>query len=189
MDSNKWTTVVDMRPTMRAINTHILVLEKPKAQQTSMGLVYTLLVADQTGSIQFTLFNEVGTAVRAGDILELTGGYCNLFKSKILTLYVGQGDRGSLKKCGEFTMIYREVPNMSDFRWEFPEAGNMMTGKPLPPNNAQPPFLVPNMNGPGLIPYVPLNPPVNNGPPHSMGSMGPPRGGYNWGDSNEGNGQ
>eukprot|EP00123_Amoebidium_parasiticum_P006894 comp17728_c0_seq1/m.17668 comp17728_c0_seq1/g.17668 ORF comp17728_c0_seq1/g.17668 comp17728_c0_seq1/m.17668 type:complete len:222 (-) comp17728_c0_seq1:443-1108(-) len=165
-DQIKWTTVVDMRPNQRSVNTHVIVLEKPKPQPTTLGLVYTLLVADQTGAIMLTVFNELGNEVRPGDILELVGGYCNLFKNKVLTLYVGQGDRGSLKRCGEFMMAYRDTPNMSDFRWEFLEPGNTFNMRPAPPINAVPPFLVPNMAGPGLVPYPNLPPGANpQGPP------------------------
>ncbi|KAI5622917.1 SOSS complex subunit B1-B, partial [Silurus asotus] len=73
--------------------------------------VRTCKVADKTGSISISVWDEVGALIQTGDILRLTKGYASVFKG-CLTLYTGRG--GELQKIGEFCMVYSEVPNFSE---------------------------------------------------------------------------
>ncbi|TSU50018.1 SOSS complex subunit B1-B [Bagarius yarrelli] len=73
--------------------------------------VRTCKVADKTGSISISVWDEVGSLIQTGDILRLTKGYASVFKG-CLTLYTGRG--GDLQKIGEFCMVYSEVPNFSE---------------------------------------------------------------------------
>ncbi|KAM4815223.1 SOSS complex subunit B2-like [Thomomys bottae] len=68
-------------------------------------------VADKTGSITISVWDEVGSLIQTGDIIQLTRGYASLWKG-CLTLYTGRG--GELQKIGEFCMVYSEVPNFSE---------------------------------------------------------------------------
>jgi hypothetical protein len=72
-----------------------------------------VLVADQSGSIYLSLFDDMGSLVKPGDILSLDG-YTSLYRGS-LSLYVGRN--GLLKKMGEITMIFSEEPNMSTCKW------------------------------------------------------------------------
>ncbi|GAA6078094.1 SOSS complex subunit B1, partial [Tachysurus ichikawai] len=73
--------------------------------------VRTCKVADKTGSISISVWDDVGALIQTGDILRLTKGYASVFKG-CLTLYTGRG--GELQKIGEFCMVYSEVPNFSE---------------------------------------------------------------------------
>ncbi|NXL94896.1 SOSB2 protein, partial [Alectura lathami] len=68
-------------------------------------------VADKTGSITISVWDEIGSLIQPGDIIRLTKGYASLWKG-CLTLYTGRG--GELHKIGEFCMVYSEVPNFSE---------------------------------------------------------------------------
>ncbi|NWX86399.1 SOSB2 protein, partial [Nothoprocta pentlandii] len=68
-------------------------------------------VADKTGSINISVWDDVGNLIQPGDIIRLTKGYASLWKG-CLTLYTGRG--GELHKIGEFCMVYSEVPNFSE---------------------------------------------------------------------------
>uniref|UniRef100_A0A8C9L3K3 OB domain-containing protein n=1 Tax=Serinus canaria TaxID=9135 RepID=A0A8C9L3K3_SERCA len=67
--------------------------------------------ADKTGSINISVWDDVGNLIQPGDIIRLTKGYASVFKG-CLTLYTGRG--GDLQKIGEFCMVYSEVPNFSE---------------------------------------------------------------------------
>lgn len=41
--------------------------------------VYTILVADESGSIEIYVWDELGRAIRPGDILKLQMGYLCIF--------------------------------------------------------------------------------------------------------------
>uniref|UniRef100_A0A673H2F8 SOSS complex subunit B2 n=1 Tax=Sinocyclocheilus rhinocerous TaxID=307959 RepID=A0A673H2F8_9TELE len=68
-------------------------------------------VADRTGSVTISVWDEVGSLIQTGDIIRLNRGYASLFKG-CLTLYIGR--TGDLQKIGEFCMIFSEVPNFSE---------------------------------------------------------------------------
>ncbi|KAL2088164.1 hypothetical protein ACEWY4_016992 [Coilia grayii] len=68
-------------------------------------------VADRSGSITISVWDEAGGFIQPGDILRLSKGYASLWKG-CLTLYTGRS--GDLQKIGEFCMVFSEVPNFSD---------------------------------------------------------------------------
>eukprot|EP00063_Salmo_salar_P031743 XP_014006578.1 PREDICTED: uncharacterized protein LOC106574968 [Salmo salar] len=68
-------------------------------------------VADKSGCITLSVWDEVGGLIQPGDILRLTRGYASLWKG-CLTLYTGRG--GDLQKIGDFCMVFSEVPNFSE---------------------------------------------------------------------------
>ena len=51
--------------------------------------VRTVKVADKTGSINVSLWNDLGKAVQSGDIIRMTKGYANIWKG-CLTLYMAK---------------------------------------------------------------------------------------------------
>uniref|UniRef100_A0A670HTD7 OB domain-containing protein n=1 Tax=Podarcis muralis TaxID=64176 RepID=A0A670HTD7_PODMU len=54
--------------------------------------------ADKTGSINISVWDDVGNLIQPGDIIRLTKGYASVFKG-CLTLYTGRG--GDLQKVGD----------------------------------------------------------------------------------------
>ncbi|KAL0978228.1 hypothetical protein UPYG_G00167720 [Umbra pygmaea] len=114
------THVKDIKPGLKNLNVIFIVLETGRVTKTKDGHeVRTCKVADKTGSISISVWDEVGGLIQTGDIIRLTKGYASVFKG-CLTLYTGRG--GELSKIGEFCMIYSEVPNFSEPN---PEYSNM----------------------------------------------------------------
>ncbi|XP_010879735.1 SOSS complex subunit B1-B [Esox lucius] len=122
------TQVKDIKPGLKNLNVIFIVLETGRVTKTKDGHeVRTCKVADKTGSISISVWDEVGGLIQTGDIIRLTKGYASVFKG-CLTLYTGRG--GELSKIGEFCMVYSEVPNFSEPN---PEYSNMdqMKNKPV----------------------------------------------------------
>ncbi|XP_053576742.1 SOSS complex subunit B1-like [Bombina bombina] len=106
------TFVKDVKPGLKNLNVLFIVLETGRVTKTKDGHeVRTCKVADKTGSINISVWDDVGTLIQPGDITRLTKGYASVFKG-CLTLYTGRG--GDLQKIGEFCMVYSEVPNFSE---------------------------------------------------------------------------
>ncbi|XP_051865359.1 SOSS complex subunit B1 isoform X2 [Pristis pectinata] len=106
------TYVKDIKAGLKNLNLLFIVLEIGRVTKTKDGHeVRTCKVADKTGSINISVWDDVGSLIQAGDIIRLTRGYASIWKG-CLTLYTGRG--GDLQKVGEFCMQYSEVPNFSD---------------------------------------------------------------------------
>ncbi|XP_067832535.1 SOSS complex subunit B2-like [Heptranchias perlo] len=106
------TYVKDIKPGLKNLNLLFIVLEIGRVTKTKDGHeVRTCKVADKTGSINISVWDDVGSLIQPGDIIRLTRGYASIWKG-CLTLYTGRG--GDLQKVGEFCMQYSEVPNFSD---------------------------------------------------------------------------
>lgn len=106
------TYVKDIKAGLKNLNLLFIVLEIGRVTKTKDGhQVRTCKVADKTGSINISVWDDVGELIQAGDIIRLTRGYASIWKG-CLTLYTGRG--GDLQKVGEFCMQYSEVPNFSD---------------------------------------------------------------------------
>ncbi|ERE91726.1 SOSS complex subunit B1-like protein [Cricetulus griseus] len=114
------TFVKDIKPGLKNLNLIFIVLETDRLARGAAGRVTktkdghevrTCKVADKTGSINISVWDDVGNLIQPGDIIRLTKGYASVFKG-CLTLYTGRG--GDLQKIGEFCMVYSEVPNFSE---------------------------------------------------------------------------
>ena len=71
----------------------------------------TVKVADRTGMVNLTVWNEQGKVLQQGDIIRMTRGYTNMFKN-CLTIHPIRN--GEFVKIGDFCMIFTETPNMSE---------------------------------------------------------------------------
>jgi hypothetical protein len=132
MSTEQWTKVADIRPYMKGVNVHFIVLEKVSVTKTKEDhTVNQYLVADPSGAIILSVWDEPGELLQPGDIIQLRQGYSSLFKNA-LVLYTGR--QGILERVGEFTMLFSEVPNMSQFEW-VPDAANPQNLVPVPPQN------------------------------------------------------
>ena len=104
--------VRDLKHSMKNLTLTVIVLEVGRPNMTKDGHeVRTCKVADKTGSINLSVWDEPGTHLQPGDICRLTKSYSSLWKGS-LTLYVGK--TGEITKVGEFCMIFAEQPNLSD---------------------------------------------------------------------------
>ncbi|XP_071484521.1 SOSS complex subunit B2-like [Diadema antillarum] len=113
----KLTCIKDLRPGMKNLQVLFIVLDIEKPTKTKDGHdVRSCKVADKTGSINLSVWDEIGEVVQSGDIIRLTKGYASIWRN-CLTLYCGQV--GKLQKVGEYCMIFSEYPNMSEPNPEF----------------------------------------------------------------------
>ncbi len=78
--------------------------------------VRTVKVADKTGSINLSLWDEPGKLVQSGDIVRMTRAYLNVWKG-CLTLYLGKG--GELARVGDFCLVFAEQPFLSEYSAEY----------------------------------------------------------------------
>ncbi|XP_008059646.2 SOSS complex subunit B2 [Carlito syrichta] len=102
----------DIKPGLKNLNVVFIVLEIGRVTKTKDGHeVRSCKVADKTGSITISVWDEIGGLIQPGDIIRLTRGYASMWKG-CLTLYTGRG--GELQKIGEFCMVYSELPNFSE---------------------------------------------------------------------------
>ncbi|XP_068853790.1 SOSS complex subunit B1 [Aphelocoma coerulescens] len=166
------TLVKDVKPGLKNLNLIFIVLETGRVTKTKDGHeVRTCKVADKTGSINISVWDDVGNLIQPGDIIRLTKGYASVFKG-CLTLYTGRG--GDLQKIGEFCMVYSEVPNFSEPNPEYVAQQSQGKGAqnesatPAAPQPPQGPPAAPpapdSQNGNGLSPGGPAHPPA--APPH-----------------------
>ncbi|XP_033101918.1 SOSS complex subunit B1-A-like [Anneissia japonica] len=113
----KITFVKDLRPGFKNINLIFIVLDIGNPTKTKDGHdVRSIKVADRTGAINLSIWDELGEAIQSGDIIRLTKGYASLFRG-CLTVYTGTS--GKIQKLGEFCMTFSELPNMSEPNAEF----------------------------------------------------------------------
>uniref|UniRef100_A0A3Q3LLG9 SOSS complex subunit B2 n=1 Tax=Labrus bergylta TaxID=56723 RepID=A0A3Q3LLG9_9LABR len=136
--------IKDVKPGSKNLNIVFIVLEIGRVTKTKDGHeVRSCKVADKSGSIAISVWDELGSLIQPGDIIKLTRGYASIWKG-CLTLYTGRG--GDLQKIGEFCMVYSEVPNFSEPNPDLLTQSNQQN-KPVR-NGAMPPFANNNNNNP-----------------------------------------
>ncbi|XP_065834801.1 SOSS complex subunit B1-like [Oscarella lobularis] len=112
MSEEHLVNICDLRAGLKSVSALFIVLEVGEGMQTKEGhIVRTCLVADRTASVNLSVWDEWGEAIRPGHILKLTNGYASMWKGG-LTLYIGR--MGRLERIGEFTLLFAETPNMSE---------------------------------------------------------------------------
>uniref|UniRef100_A0A8D0E3J9 SOSS complex subunit B2 n=1 Tax=Salvator merianae TaxID=96440 RepID=A0A8D0E3J9_SALMN len=122
MANESYLFIKDIKPGLKNLNVIFIVLEIGRVTKTKDGHeVRSCKVADKTGSITISVWDELGGLIQPGDIIRLTKGYASLWKG-CLTLYTGRG--GELQKIGEFCMVYSEVPNFSEPNTDHPGQPN-----------------------------------------------------------------
>jgi hypothetical protein len=83
MSTEQWTKVADIRPYMKGVNVHFIVLEKVSVTKTKEDhTVNQYLVADPSGAIILSVWDEPGELLQPGDIIQLRQGYVIIFGSK-----------------------------------------------------------------------------------------------------------
>ncbi|KAJ1187056.1 hypothetical protein NDU88_003835 [Pleurodeles waltl] len=129
--------IKDIKPGLKNLNLLFIVLEIGMVTKTKDGHeVRSCKVADKTGSVTISVWDEIGALIQPGDIIRLIRGYASIWKG-CLTLYTGRG--GGLQKIGEFCMVYSEVPNFSEFNPEYvTNSRQAKTGQGEQGNNSPP---------------------------------------------------
>ncbi|XP_042873228.1 SOSS complex subunit B1-A-like isoform X1 [Penaeus japonicus] len=120
----QYTLIRELKPGMKNLKLLFIVLEIGRPNVTKENHeVRSCKVADKTGCINISVWDEPGQLLQPGDIVNLSKGYVSVFKN-CLTLYVGKG--GDLQKVSEFCMQFSEQPNMSE-----PNSELVAPNKPL----------------------------------------------------------
>lgn len=108
----EFTHIKDIRPGMKNINVVFIMLEIGHPTKTKENReVRSCKVADQTGSINVSIWDAPGQLLVPGDIVRITKSYAAIWRN-CLTLYTGKN--GDVQKIGEFCMVFTEQPNMSE---------------------------------------------------------------------------
>lgn len=167
------TVIKDLRPGLKNLNVIFIVLDIGKANKTKDGHdVRTVKVADKSGSVNVSIWDEAGDVLQTGDICRLSKGYSAVWKGS-LTLYTGKG--GDIHKIGEFCLTFSEEPNMS-------EPNPDLLKQPDQPHQRKSPTEQGNGHGqahPQGLPnqHLSVPPPVSRqGPPMSNSGMNPAQG-------------
>jgi hypothetical protein len=110
-----FTKAKSLRPFMKNVNIVVLVFEKIETNWTKDNhSVHVLRVADETGSVLLTLYDQIGQAAKPGDILRIMCGFVTLFKKSMrLACKVG-----SVHRIGRVRMVAHQQPDMSKIIWE-----------------------------------------------------------------------
>ncbi|KAK9537943.1 hypothetical protein VZT92_005513 [Zoarces viviparus] len=171
----------DVKPGSKNLNIVFIVLEIGRVTKTKDGHeVRSCKVADKSGSIAISVWDELGSLIQPGDIIKLTRGYASIWKG-CLTLYTGRG--GDLQKIGEFCMVYSEVPNFSEPNPDLQSQTNQQnkSGKPdqnqrgnSPPNQNSGTPAAPG-NG-AMAPFANNNPTPGAPRDPGFGNIGRPNG-------------
>lgn len=169
----------DIRPAQKSLNVVFIVLEIGKPTRTKDGHdVRSVKVADKTGCMNISIWDDAGDLMQTGDICKLTKGYASMWKG-CLTLYTGKG--GEVHKIGEFCMQFTETPNMSEPNPEYMQKIEQQAGQrkspPTDGNQQAPPGDNANHNAtqqgnvrpPPLLANPGIQPLLNNGQPPFQG--------------------
>ncbi|XP_055707594.1 SOSS complex subunit B homolog isoform X1 [Phlebotomus papatasi] len=106
------TAIKDIRAGLKNINVVFIVLEVGAATVTKENReVRTFKIADPTGCINLSIWDEPGKLLIPGDIVRLTKGYASIWR-QCLTLYSGKN--GDIHKIGDFCLTFNEQLNMSE---------------------------------------------------------------------------
>lgn len=112
MSEGQYVFIKDIRPGQKNLSVLFIVLEIGAPTRTKDNHnVRSCKIADKTGCINISIWDEVGDLLQTGDICRLIKGYSSVWKN-CLTLYTGKN--GGIHKIGEFCMQFSEVPNMSE---------------------------------------------------------------------------
>ncbi len=103
--------IKDLKPNLKNLNLQVIVLDISKPTQTKDGHeVRTVRVADRSGSVNFSVWNECGSIIREGDVLRLQNCFTQIWKQQ---LQLKLSSKGSIVKYSEFMLLFSELPDMS----------------------------------------------------------------------------
>lgn len=89
----------------------MVVVEKKNSFNTKKGIITQYLIADETASIFMNFFDQMGSKIKEGDILYMSGVYASKYKQKLL-LY--QGEHSLIKRVGRYFLKFNLSRNLSE---------------------------------------------------------------------------
>jgi len=106
------TLIKDLKPGMAHLSLTVITLEvgRPNTVKDNQE-VRTVKIADKSGMVNLSLWNEPGKVLQPGDIVRITRAYTGMFKN-CMTVFTAKF--GDFFKIGEFCMLFSETPNMSE---------------------------------------------------------------------------
>lgn len=107
------TRIVDLVPGMKGLFINFVIIEIDSPTITKVGReVRSVKVSDETGSVNMSIWDNLGKAIFPGDVFRMEEGYASIWKLR-LTLYLGR--KGVLCPLPYETspMRYSITPNMS----------------------------------------------------------------------------
>ena len=113
--------VEELTPQSRRVNTTVKIIsinpvrEVTSRRDGSSHRVAEALVADETGSVLLTLWNDTIDEVREGDTYDVRNGYVTLFRG---SMRLNTGRYGSLTPSEEIIDETNEANSMSDHQYE-----------------------------------------------------------------------
>ena len=112
---DKAVPIVGLKPGMKGLHVQVIVLDKVETTKVREGhTIHHYLVADSYAAIHLSLWDSLGEAVKIGDILRISGGWCSLH-NQFLHLYSSKN--GRVVRVGQYTMLFTEHINLSLQKW------------------------------------------------------------------------
>lgn len=106
------TLIKDLKPGMQNLTIQAIVVEIGRSNTVKDSQeVRTVKIADKSGMVNLSLWNEPGKVLQTGDIIRLTRSYTSMFMS-CLTVYLAKSSE--FFKIGEFCMLFSEMPYLSE---------------------------------------------------------------------------
>eukprot|EP00800_Vazella_pourtalesii_P005177 TRINITY_DN16032_c0_g1_i1.p1 TRINITY_DN16032_c0_g1~~TRINITY_DN16032_c0_g1_i1.p1 ORF type:complete len:241 (+),score=14.85 TRINITY_DN16032_c0_g1_i1:410-1132(+) len=128
-ESEKMSKIADLTPGMLRICCKFIVLEVNNGIITRDGhIITTCRVADRSASINLSVWDDKGKAIKSGEVFKLNRGYTSLWKNA-LTLYMGKA--GQLTRVGEFTFLFSEHPFLSEHGRYAPDSATRYSDLPM----------------------------------------------------------
>ncbi|CAH8643265.1 unnamed protein product [Schistosoma bovis] len=126
----------DLKPNMKRVSCVFIVLELGPITRTKDGNeVRTAKVADRTGTINISVWNENSSLIAPCDVLQLVQGNTTV-RGGCLNLNVGR--YGQLMKIGEFCFPFVESPDFSAYNDEWlGKSGDSSSTNKCEPTNKQ----------------------------------------------------
>lgn len=112
--SDEMTKIVNLTPGIKGLNIKCIILEISSPTITkSKQEVRCVKVADETGSVNMSVWDYLGRTLVPGDILRMEGGYSAMWKMH-LTVYLGRkATLYQLPRNDSLSMCYTVTPYMS----------------------------------------------------------------------------
>lgn len=107
-DSIKWSMISEIKPFTKNINIQFILLKKLDSKVQNFQ---TWLVADQSGSINFSCPLKISDLLKPGDIIRVMDSYSAIIEGGFIQL--NGNCSGNYKRIGNYFMTFCENPNYS----------------------------------------------------------------------------
>ncbi|ETV97020.1 hypothetical protein H310_09855 [Aphanomyces invadans] len=112
------------------VHLHVIVLDMDDLQTTTSAYV-SVLIADDTAAATLLLKRSLAQCLNFGDILSIENAALIFHNTHLV---VSLSSAGRLERVGEFTMVFKENPNVSNYVYTKDPSGLMVLDRrPKPP--------------------------------------------------------